>query len=106
MCRDAGVVSQSEVGESELYALSAVRVERVVTDHVRRIVVRVVGRRERAADAAAASRRLVIAAVHRPTAVSCYNTAQCVNIQMMHGSEWTLKYDEPEVENVARGRVA
>jgi len=23
---------------------------------------------------------------------------------MMHGSEWTLKYDEPEVENVARGR--
>ena len=22
----------------------------------------------------------------------------------MHGSEWTLKYDEPEVENVARGR--
>jgi len=23
-------------------------------------------------------------------------------IQMMHGSEWTLKYDEPEVENVAR----
>ena len=25
-------------------------------------------------------------------------------IQMMHGSEWTLKYDEPEVENVARLR--
>ena len=23
---------------------------------------------------------------------------------MMHGSEWTLKYDEPEVENDARGR--
>jgi len=23
---------------------------------------------------------------------------------MIHGSEWTLKYDEPEVENVARGR--
>ena len=23
---------------------------------------------------------------------------------MMHGSEWTLQYDEPEVENVARGR--
>ena len=23
---------------------------------------------------------------------------------MMYGSEWTLKYDEPEVENVARGR--
>jgi len=23
---------------------------------------------------------------------------------MMNGSEWTLKYDEPEVENVARGR--
>ena len=23
-----------------------------------------------------------------------------VTIQMMHGSEWTLKYDEPEVENV------
>jgi len=22
----------------------------------------------------------------------------------MHGSEWTLKYDEPEVENVARWR--
>ena len=22
------------------------------------------------------------------------------NIQMMHGSQWTLKYDEPEVENV------
>jgi len=22
---------------------------------------------------------------------------------MMHGSEWTLKYDEPEVENVALG---
>ena len=21
----------------------------------------------------------------------------------VHGSEWTLKYDEPEVENVARG---
>jgi len=28
----------------------------------------------------------------------------CDNIQMMHGSEWTLKYDEPEVENIARGR--
>jgi len=28
----------------------------------------------------------------------------CDNIQMMHGSEWTLKYDEPEVKNVARGR--
>ena len=25
------------------------------------------------------------------------------SIQMMHDSEWTLKYDEPEVENVARG---
>ena len=25
-----------------------------------------------------------------------------VVIKMMHGSEWTLKYDEPEVENVAR----
>jgi len=25
---------------------------------------------------------------------------------MMHGSEWTLKYDEREVENVARGHVA
>jgi len=24
-------------------------------------------------------------------------------IQMMHSSKWTLKYDEPEVENVARG---
>ena len=24
-------------------------------------------------------------------------------IQMMHGSEWTLKYDEPKVENIARG---
>ena len=23
---------------------------------------------------------------------------------MMHGSEWTLKYDELEFENVARGR--
>ena len=23
---------------------------------------------------------------------------------MMHDSEWTLNYDEPEVENVARGR--
>ena len=23
-------------------------------------------------------------------------------IQMMHGSEWTLKYDEPMVENVIR----
>ena len=23
---------------------------------------------------------------------------------MMHGGEWTLKYDEPEVENVTRGR--
>jgi len=23
----------------------------------------------------------------------------------MHGSEWTLKYDEPEVENVARMTV-
>jgi len=33
-------------------------------------------------------------------------TPQCPHfntIQMMHGSEWTLKYDEPEVENVARG---
>jgi len=29
----------------------------------------------------------------------------CNNIQMMHGSEWTLKCDEPEVENVARGRM-
>ena len=27
-----------------------------------------------------------------------------VIIQMMHGSEWTLKYDEPEVEIVVRGR--
>ena len=26
-------------------------------------------------------------------------------IQVMHGSEWTLKYDEPEVENVARTTV-
>ena len=26
------------------------------------------------------------------------------SIQMMLGSEWTLKYDEPEVENVARER--
>jgi len=26
----------------------------------------------------------------------------CDIIQMMHGSEWTLKYDELEVENVAR----
>jgi len=25
-------------------------------------------------------------------------------IQMMHGSEWTLKYDEPEIQNVARWR--
>jgi len=24
-------------------------------------------------------------------------------VQMMHGSEWTLKYDEPEIENVALG---
>jgi len=24
---------------------------------------------------------------------------------MTHGSEWTLKCDEPEVENVARGRI-
>ena len=23
---------------------------------------------------------------------------------MVHGSEWTLKYDEPEVKNVARRR--
>jgi len=23
---------------------------------------------------------------------------------MMHSSEWTLKYDEPETENVTRGR--
>ena len=22
-------------------------------------------------------------------------------IQIMHGSEWTLKYDQPEIENVA-----
>jgi len=29
-----------------------------------------------------------------------------INIKMMHGTEWTLKYDEPEVENVARGRSA
>jgi len=28
------------------------------------------------------------------------------NIQMTHGSEWTLKYDEPEVENVARDRLS
>jgi len=28
----------------------------------------------------------------------------CGTIEMMHGSEWTLKYDEPVVENVARGR--
>ena len=26
-------------------------------------------------------------------------------IQMMHSSKWTLKYDEPEVENVARTTV-
>ena len=26
-------------------------------------------------------------------------------IQMMHGSEWTLKYDEPEVENAHEGAV-
>jgi len=25
-------------------------------------------------------------------------------LQMMHGREWTLKYDKPEAENVARGR--
>ena len=25
-------------------------------------------------------------------------------MQMMHGSEWTLKYDEPEVENVTTSR--
>jgi len=25
-------------------------------------------------------------------------------LQMMHGREWTLKYDKPEVENVARAR--
>jgi len=24
-------------------------------------------------------------------------------MQMMHGSQWTLKYDEPEVENAALG---
>ena len=24
---------------------------------------------------------------------------------MMHSSEWTLKYDQPEVENVARRRA-
>ena len=29
-----------------------------------------------------------------------------INIKMTHGTEWTLKYDEPEVENVARGRSA
>jgi len=27
-----------------------------------------------------------------------------ITIQLMHGSECTLKYDEPEVENVARVR--
>jgi len=27
---------------------------------------------------------------------------RCDIIQMMHGSEWTLKYDEPEVQNVHR----
>jgi len=34
-----------------------------------------------------------------------YNTLAlpCERV-MMHGSEWTLKYDEPEVENVARLR--
>ena len=26
----------------------------------------------------------------------------CLQYTVMHGSEWTLKYDEPEVENVAR----
>jgi len=32
-----------------------------------------------------------------------YVTAS-ITVQMMHGSEWNMKYDEPEVENVARGR--
>jgi len=27
----------------------------------------------------------------------------CDSIQMTHGGGWTLKYDETEVENVARG---
>jgi len=26
----------------------------------------------------------------------------CLQYTVMHGSEWTLKYDEPEVENVPR----
>ena len=26
------------------------------------------------------------------------------DVIQLHGSEWTLKYDEPEVENIARGR--
>ena len=27
------------------------------------------------------------------------------NIQMMHGSEQTLKYDKPEVQNVEQGHI-
>jgi len=33
------------------------------------------------------------------------HTLSPVNIQKTHSSGWTLKYDEPEVENVARGRI-
>ena len=57
----AGVASQSEVAEDDLDALSTVSVERVVTDDVRRVDARVVGRAERAG--------LVLAAVDRPTAL-------------------------------------
>ena len=37
----------------------------------------------------------------QPNCVTIYD-----NIQMMHGSEWTLKCDEPEVENVIIFNVA
>ena len=65
----ASVTSQPEVGEDDLYALTAVRLERVVADDVRRVVAGVVGRVERAAAAAAAAGLTVLTAVHRPTAL-------------------------------------
>ena len=57
----AGDTSQTEVVENELDAFATVTLKRVATDDVGRIVVRVVGRVERAG--------LVLSAVDRPTAV-------------------------------------
>jgi len=38
------------------------------------------------------------------TAIGLYSILVNLSLyRMMHGSEWTLKYDEPKVVNVARG---